>query len=429
MLLAGAGRSVITPEPGIDLGGYAGRIGPATGVHDDLFATALVFKQGKELFALVSCDLGGISYGMGQRIRQAVFHQSGIPSHRIILCATHTHSGPTLDVFHGMGKPDSAYSVILERKIAAGVVQAVKHPKPVELFAGKGRVKINVNRRSCLKIRNRKKDCPVDEEVFVLKAAAGDKTIARLVNYACHPVVLTRDNLLFSADYPGATRKVTESVLGGLTLFFPGCSGDQNPVHRGSFDTMERLGTALAGEVIKVESLLSEGKQPELRMLTRQVFLPLLPPCQEKLREILARNTILQKRSADPLQKIVAQRWIDWASFYLNISRQRPLPEEIPIAVSALFLGEVVLVSFPGEVLVEIGLKIKKKSPFKYTFLLTCADGLVGYLPTRKALQEGGYETQAYIWYNGLPFSPQAERILLANIEELLHQGKSDSSR
>jgi hypothetical protein len=53
---------------------------------------------------------------------------------------------------------------------------------------------------------------------------------------------------------------------------------------------------------------------------------------------------------------------------------------------------EVVWVSLPGEIFVELGLAIKKASPFRYTFIAELANGSVGYIPNREAYAQGAYE-------------------------------------
>jgi neutral ceramidase len=54
--------------------------------------------------------------------------------------------------------------------------------------------------------------------------------------------------------------------------------------------------------------------------------------------------------------------------------------------------NNIATVGIPGEVFVEIGLAIKEKSPFEFTLPLECTNGCIGYMPTRKAFDEGGYE-------------------------------------
>ena len=74
------------------------------------------------------------------------------------------------------------------------------------------------------------------------------------------------------------------------------------------------------------------------------------------------------------------------------------------------------MVSMPFEVLVEIGLEIKKKSPFKQTFLIELANGSYGYLPPPNQHKLGGYET----WLGTSRFQSQSSEILIKHLFEML---------
>jgi len=410
---AGSASVVITPGKATDLGGYAGRTGKSLGTHDDLYAKALVWEQKGNFYALITADLAGLSQKAAGRIKKKIRQQLGIPERHLVLACSHTHSGPTLDVFAGMGTPDSCYALFLEKRIVSCVQQALKSLAPACLVAGKGKVRININR--CWP------EGPVDEEISVLLVRSAEKPIARLVNYACHPVVLGRDNLFFSADYPGVVQTMTEKVLGGITLFTLGCCGDINPQLRGSFQIAEKLGQVLAGEVIRVESLLPQGTQPEIKMRKEKIFLPLHPPSQKQLKKILVESQRQENKSTCLLEKVTWKRWADWACFYLSLSEKKDLPRKIPVTLTAISTGETTLLFLPGEVFVEIGLKIKKESPFPHTVIVSCADGVVGYFPTGKVFCKHGYETDAaFIWYQNLPFSPRVEDTVIRGSLRLL---------
>jgi neutral ceramidase len=73
-------------------------------------------------------------------------------------------------------------------------------------------------------------------------------------------------------------------------------------------------------------------------------------------------------------------------------------------------------VALPGEVLVEIGLQIKQRSPFPVTLVVSLANGCVGYLPTDNACREGGYEPT---WS---PVGPGTERVLVETAVALLEE-------
>ena len=88
---AGVGRAEITPPAGTPLGGYGARKGrPSTGAHDPLFAKALVLDDGTTRVAIVTTDLVGTNAEMKRRVSE----RTGIPPERLLLCASHTHSGP-----------------------------------------------------------------------------------------------------------------------------------------------------------------------------------------------------------------------------------------------------------------------------------------------------------------------------------------------
>ena len=102
------------------------------------------------------------------------------------------------------------------------------------------------------------------------------------------------------------------------------------------------------------------------------------------------------------------QVFLKWAQEKLNIIQNRK-PKGVRVEIKALAINDTVLIAIPAEVFVEIGLAIKKDSPFQHTFIIGYANGCVGYLPTGESCREGGYETDTtYKLYNSFPFSPRA---------------------
>jgi neutral ceramidase len=94
--------------------------------------------------------------------------------------------------------------------------------------------------------------------------------------------------------------------------------------------------------------------------------------------------------------------------------RMEDAPEETRTWVQALRIGDLALVSAPGELFVELGLAIKQRSPFGQTMVLELANDSVGYLPTRRAFEEGAYEPEASLFGPGV-----GEQIVEAAIELL----------
>jgi len=86
--------------------------------------------------------------------------------------------------------------------------------------------------------------------------------------------------------------------------------------------------------------------------------------------------------------------------------------------VQAVRIGDLAIVTFPFETFVEIGLEIKKKSPFKQTIVIELANGSYGYLPTPKHHELGGYET----WLGTSKVQKDGSDILTKNLLEMLEE-------
>ena len=82
--------------------------------------------------------------------------------------------------------------------------------------------------------------------------------------------------------------------------------------------------------------------------------------------------------------------------------------------MTAACVGDIVFVGLGGEVFNEIGLAIKRASPFPHTFVFTHCNGAAGYVPTGPSYPEGGYEVQSS------PFAPGADERLADEAKRML---------
>ena len=97
MLRVGSARMNITPYIGCPMAGYMARSGPSVGVHDDLWAKIMVIeKWGDEPIAIISADLVGIPSDIVRQIKKIASEELAIPASRVLIGATHTHSGPAI---------------------------------------------------------------------------------------------------------------------------------------------------------------------------------------------------------------------------------------------------------------------------------------------------------------------------------------------
>jgi len=402
-LQAGTAAAVITPPVGSMMGGYSNRDRGATRVEDELWARALVLAQEDEYAVIVALDLLGASAELTAQVREGVAARTDIPAQRVLLCASHTHFGPVVaphiyqdETLHG--EPDPAYQEVLTRQIVGAVSAALEEMRPVELVIGSGEaLGITFNRRP-----RRKSDGqvemsflwpedphaydwgPVDPAVGVLQLV--DKRgarVATLFNFACHPVTGGEDHYAISADYVGWARTLLEEKLEAPCLFLNGTCGNIVPRWRYG-QSRKRIGWALGGAALLVALRAEERLSGPMRFHHRQVELPLKPLPSEA--EIEGRIEAARAKGDEQALLVARQKML--------LRRQFGDRRSVRSEVNLLTLGDLALVTLPGEVFVEIGLQIKAASPFPYTWVVSLTNGYEGYIPTEAAYDEGGYEPE-----------------------------------
>ncbi len=424
-LRAGTARANITPYVGAFLAGFGNRDHGCEGIHDELFARALVLQGGETALCIVSCDLIGLTRESVGTIRKQIEAATGIPAAHVMLACTHTHSGHTMGLLRHPGL-DPELVHVTEKKIAGAAIMAHRSVAGAALGAGKGRARIGVNRREKKPeggvVLGKNPEGATDPDVAVLRVddAAG-KPLALVVNHACHPVVLGGRNYQVSADYPGQVAAFVEGVYpGAVCLYLNGCCGNINPtVVGGTFEDVRRNGTFLGCEAVQVaEGIRTGPAQLAVRSTVVEVPLAPLPSAEEARATVEQRTRVLEEQLAkgEISRALYDADWLrGWArdvmAEYSKTDRQRTRPLEI----QALRFGDALLIGTPGETFVEIGLAIKGASPLRNTLVAAYANGNVGYIPTAKAFDEGGYEVEsAHKFYYGVyRFKPDVERLVI----------------
>src|SRR6185312_14385634 len=137
-LLVGVAKGKITPKLGCELAGFDARKGVASGIHDDLFARALVIGDQDKAVVLVSLDLIGIPQQFTNAVRKAVHSATGIAERDIILSATHTHCGPVTikHFFNGDQDLDVEYMDGLQVIVVETIKEAFARREPAILKSG-----------------------------------------------------------------------------------------------------------------------------------------------------------------------------------------------------------------------------------------------------------------------------------------------------
>jgi hypothetical protein len=367
-LRAGVARADITPPIGSRMYGYGARgTNVSTGVHDPLYARAIVLDDGTTRVAVVTLDLGTVTEENTANVKGLVKEKTGLDN--VLLVASHTHSAPLPSA--DFPSEEAPWIREAERKIAGAIVEAAGKTVPARLGVGWGEVAEGHNRRRVGEDgtvemlwanRERVPTSPVDHHLAVIRVEALDgRPLATLVNFACHPVVLGPENLLISADYPGVMARLIQERIGGQAMFLQGAAGDINPFWdktppaEGAFEEAEKMGRALAEEATRVYRSIDDTRSD---------------------RSISFHTEIIPLAHRDDVER-----------------RERPFHAE----VNTVLIGDdLALATFPGEFFVEHGLELKARSRIENTLFVGYCNRRLRYFPTIQAATEGGYGAAHY---------------------------------
>ena len=428
---AGVARVNISPELPIWLSGYAVRNKPATTKNDDLWAKALVIEDAAGHRAvLVTMDLVGVDRELSQVVCERIGKKFKLDRAAIALSTSHTHSGPVirgnLMPMYALDADQSRRIVEYKAKLADSIVEvvadAVAAIKPAELAWGIGTADFAVNRRN-----NREADVPklreanelkgpVDHELPVLTVRGEDGKLAAIVaGYACHATVLS--DYFISADWPGAGQnEIERRHPGAIAMFVAGCGGDQNPLPRRSVELMNKYGGEFADGVDAALKGTLQPIAPTLATAYEEIDLPFGKlPTRAELEVEAEKGERLQVACA----KYLLAQW----------DRDGGLPATYPYPVQAWKLGdELSWIFLGGEVVVDYSLRLKLELGPGKTWVASYANDVMGYIPSRRVLGEGGYEGGLARYPYGLPaaWDGSAEELIVEKVRDLA-QRVSDS--
>jgi len=413
-LNAGIASIDITPPIGYRMSGYFNeRL--STGISNPLHARAIVLRQGEESAALVFCDIIGLSPDVSSRARKQAAEKTGIPSANILIAATHTHTGPLyfgalrkhlhdLAVAKYGSDPCEKvdYPSELVVKLVKVITEANASTKPVRMEARLAEQRdLSFNRRFHMKDGSVRFNPgvlnpdivrpagPIDTDVGMVFFRAVDSSSidAALVNFALH--LDTVGGTKYAADYPFYLEQSLRQKYGNkfTLLFGTGTCGDINHIDVTKKARLKTgyIGKKLAETVQEKARYLKTITESALAVRSGIVQAPLQSYGPEKV--AWARENIKKvgTRELSFLEQVEAYKILA-----LEMRRGKTIPLEVQVFRLS---RDVAVVGLPGEVFVDLGLAIKRASPFPTTLVIELCQDAPGYIPTKKAFDEGSYET------------------------------------
>jgi neutral ceramidase len=427
---AGVATADLTPWPGVPLAGFGGGdrrhspfpdlnpfndytfLNPATGTLDPVMAKALVIDNGTERVCVVTLDLIATEAAVVQKAHQkAAALGFTIPLEKVMVCASHTHSGP------GAISKKLVWQVIaadlhknsvsdhITAAIAQAMIDAETAMQPVSIGVGNAQVVGATRNRRHSDSPNLNVDS-VDTEMVVVRVDTANGTpLASVWNFAVHGTHFGDSNLKYSADIMGSATNKAEAQGAGVCLFVNGAEGDIKP--KGDYDV---TGQILADGILAARQAAQTSSTGVLQSVYEMVDMgqPYLGVTIASVGGSIASNSFVQGMLTLGINPT------------LNVKIPNGLIER-EFRYQAIRIGKTVIASMPGEPIHEMGLILKadgRGMGYDYVIPAGLANGHGSYFTTPTEYGFGGYEGMASL------FGPQGGVILMDSCRRLMDRLK-----
>ena len=452
VLRAGAAAVDITPPMGLEMAGYGWYLKRVcTEVLDPLYARALYLECGDAVIVLITADLCMVDFATRQAVANRLRRIIGLPEPNLVLSAIHTHSGPSAQFLVGWGERDPAYMALLVDRLVEAAVQARATAAPAWIGASRVRVMdVGLN-------RDQPQIALVDTAAQLLRVDRGDGApLAVLYNFGAHAVIRYPFTSRISADWPGLVGAAVRSQMPGVVPFFlQAPCGNINAQHP-TFDMTDpetdqkvsdmhvgAVALRFSDQIIPPLKSLRTGPVGRMEVLWKMLDLPCLPVDRAAMEAQIRDNqaladsrTLAQLRPLHERLTTETQEERAWrdARYKVDVARRQlemmdhpPYVRRAPVQV--IRLGDIVLVGWPAEVYVELGLEIRQRSPFPLTFVASFTNDTAGYIPTPAVYESRGKgndfgrypRDMTHQIYGELPYRSDVGRILVEETMGLLN--------
>lgn len=400
----------------------------AQSIHDPMHARCLALNDGKRALVFCVVDACMIPREICDEAKKLAAAKTGIPKEHILISATHTHSAATMTpVFQS--DPDPEYIKGLPARIAEGIIKAVANLEPAEFGWAFGSDPSQVfNRRWFVKqgesyenpfgvMTDRAQmnpgavnpkvsvpSGPVDQDVAIIavRSAVDKRPLGLLANYSLHYVggnpAISADYFAAFADEMAIQLKAGDERYTGKPAFVGimsnGTSGNINNVNFGSPVRFKRNPGEQINLVAKSVADAAMGAYEGIKWDTAVTLDSVEEDLSLNVRKANAAELAQANEMLEKTPKDKDGQWSDRKAIYAREAiKLAEYPDDVPVKLQVHRINGLSVAAIPCEVFVEIGLDLKKTSPFTRHFTISLANGYNGYLPTPEHHALGGYET------------------------------------
>lgn len=350
-LTAGVASVNITPplEMKFTLGGYGERENrPAEGIHDSIWAKALVLKDSEKKYAIVTIDILGLPPNVKTDLLKRISNK-GWTTENIMLLPSHSHGSLEMAAVNsrnvlgikqiGLFQPELLEFFLT--KLEALIIEADKNYQPVKIGTASKQIE-NLN-------RNRRGDAEVDRELTVTRVDKlnGDP-LAVMVNRTAHPTFIDGSDMLVSAEWPGYLQSELHGMIGKdvTVMYYNGAEGDQSPVldksGMNAYEKIQVYGKTMAENAFSIYKTIQPETDCEFSFNYNVYQLP--------------------ERKAHPDFMETGGKEYGLSDETIKYVFDALAPESV--GMGSVRIGDIIIVGIPGEMAAGLGMKINLKNIF-----------------------------------------------------------------
>lgn len=408
LFICGFAQRKINPKIGSGIPGDF--LPPASlGFDDDLMTKAVYFNDGESSVLIVVADFVEMYRSEALPIRKYLSEQTGIDIDAVMFCGTHTHSGGMVLGFPPFTytRADEDYLKLIRDMSLEAAREAMEKAEPAQIGYGVGREeKVSFNRRYIMKDGKAKTNPGYlnpdiikpegsrDPDVAVLRVDNMEsKPLGMITNFASHATA--HRGPYFSADYPAGIAQIVSTVLGDdvVSLFINGACGNvitsdaEGKVLKNEVSSAPKyymtMGRIIGLEALKTRERIQYIDDVKLEYSMETLSIGKRVPSKEEYDKAMEYiNSAGEKKPRDEYYAASTQ------VMYEDPEKDQPMPADVQV----ISVGGVRICAFPAELFYEYAIDLKEREKDEKIMVATIANGVLGYVPTRRAFENGGYE-------------------------------------
>jgi hypothetical protein len=409
-LKANVSQIDLTPplELQFSLGGYGDRMNkPAEGVHDSIWVKAVILSDGQKKYAIVTLDILALPPNVKPQVLEALTAR-GWHTGNLMILPSHSHTSLDMSALNNKNNLNNPYIGIYQPKLLDFVIEAIvaairtadTNLRSVSIGTGRDLL-MGMN-------RNRRKNSAVDRDLTVTRIdLLNGKPLLVLVNWTAHPTITSSEDMLVSAEWPGYLQRELESSIGkgALAMYYNGAEGDQSVLVReksgNHYQKAEWYGREIGKKAYEIYKTIKTTSTSIFEYNSLLVSLP-EPQMHPQFESTGGAEYGMDDQNA---------------KYILNAM----CPEKTNI--TALRVGDWLLVGAPGELTYNLGEQIKNhlfEQGIRYPVIGGMANEWISYILSKEQYQKGGYETS--VSFYGPELGPMIYKAMITAASSLIKE-------